>query len=150
MQVIMLTLFKSMVRSILEYCCAVWDPSKVGDIQALEAVHRHFTKRVAGCSDLDYWERLKKLKMLSLQRWRERYRIIHVWKILNNADPNDIGMEFSEHIRHGTKARVPNFNAKAQMSFSTLYENSFGVKAPRLSNLLPSHVNQHETLTGFK
>ena len=59
-------------------------------------------------------------------------------------------MEFSEHIRHGTKARVPNFNAKAQMSFSTLYENSFGVKAARLWNLLPSHVNQQETLTGFK
>ena len=147
---LMLTLFKSMVRSILEYCCAVWDPNKVGDIQSLEAVQRHFTKRVAGCSDLDYWERLKKLKMLSLQRRRERYRIIHVWKILNKAAPNDIGMEFSEHIRHGTKARVPNFNAKAQMSFSTLYENSFGVKAARLWNLLPSHVNQQETLTGFK
>ena len=147
---LMLTLFKSMVRSILEYCCAVWDPSKIGDIQALEAVQRHFTKRVAGCSDMDYWERLKKLKMLSLQRRRERYRIIHVWKILNKAAPNDIGMEFCQHIRQGTKARVPNFNAKAQMSFSTLYENSFGVKAARLWNLLPSHVNQQETLTGFK
>lgn len=68
----------------------------------------------------------------------------------SHSSRHDIGMEFSEHIRHGTKARVPNFNAKAQTSFSTLYENSFGVKADRLGNLLPRHVNQQETLTGFK
>ena len=146
----MLTLFKSMVRSILEYCCAVWDPHRIGDIQTLESVQRHFTRRIAGCSNLDYWDRLKKLKLLSLQRRRERYRIIHVWKILNNAAPNDIGMEFYQQSRNGTKARVPNFNAKAQASYSTLYDHSFGVKAARLWNLLPRHVNNQETLTGFK
>ena len=32
---IMMTLFKTMVRSKLEYCSPVWDPSKIGDIQAL-------------------------------------------------------------------------------------------------------------------
>ena len=134
----------------IEYCCAVWDPHKIGDIKNIESVQRHFTRRVAGCSNLDYWERLKKLKLLSLQRRRERYRIIHVWKILNNAAPNDIGMEFYKQSRHGIKAKVPNFNAKAQTSYSTLYDHSFGVKAARLWNLLPSHVNNQETLDGFK
>ena len=36
------------------------------------------------------------------------------------------------------------------MSYSTHYENSFGVKAARLWNLLPRHINEQETLDGLK
>ena len=35
---VMLTLYKSMVRSRLEYCCPVWNPVKISDIQKLENV----------------------------------------------------------------------------------------------------------------
>ena len=31
----MLALYKSLVRSIMEYCCPLWSPSKVGEIRAL-------------------------------------------------------------------------------------------------------------------
>jgi hypothetical protein len=34
----MLTLYKSLVRSLLEYCCPLWNPKKVTDIQLLESV----------------------------------------------------------------------------------------------------------------
>ena len=34
-QVVMLTLYKSMVRPKLEYCCPVWNPAKVTEIQKL-------------------------------------------------------------------------------------------------------------------
>ena len=148
--VIMTTLFKTMVRSKLEYCSPVWDPHKVGDIQTLENVQRHFTKRINSCKDLNYWDRLKKLKMLSLQRRRERFKIIHVWKLLNNCAPNDINMQFYLHDRLGTRVQIPKFNAKAQKSCSSQYDNSFGIKAARLWNLLPKHVNQQETLDRFK
>ena len=79
---LMLTLFKSMVRSKLEYCCPVWNPSKVWDIHAIENIQRQFTRKISSCKDIGYWERLKKLDLLSLQRRRERYMIIHVWKML--------------------------------------------------------------------
>ena len=36
---VMLTLYKSMVRSRLEYCCPVWNPVKISDIQKIENVH---------------------------------------------------------------------------------------------------------------
>ena len=29
------TLYKSLIRSHLEYCCPLWDPSKIGDIQEI-------------------------------------------------------------------------------------------------------------------
>ena len=77
-QTVMLTLYKSLIRSKLEYCCPVWSPTNVGDIQKLENVQRFFTRKIAGCKELQYWDRIKKLNILSLQRRRERFWIIHV------------------------------------------------------------------------
>ena len=147
---VMMTLFKSMVRSKLEYCCPVWNPSKVQDIQALENVQRNFTRRVSGCQNLDYWARLKRLNILSLQRRRERYCIIHVWKILNDLAPNDIGLQFNHHIRLGTKVVIPQMNNKVQVSVRTDYDNSFKIKAGKLWNLLPSTINTITSLDLFK
>ena len=109
----MLTLFKTMVRSRLEYCCPVWNPSKITDIEAIENVQRNYTRRILGCQQLDYWDRLKKLDLLSLQRLRERYILIHTWKMANDLAPNDINMVFKENARHGIKAIVPPLNNKS-------------------------------------
>ena len=133
----MLTLYKSLVRSKVEYCCPLWNPTKIKDIQTLENVQKEFTKRITGLRDQDYWERLKTLNLLSLQRRRERYSIIQVWKIRNGKAPNSVGMEFYDSARLGIRVRIPTHNYKAQKSISTAYEDSFGVKAARLWNILP-------------
>ena len=91
---VMLTLLKSMVRPQTEYCCPVWSPTKITEIQAIESVQRHFTRRITGCKGMNYWERLVKLHIISLQRRRERYMIIHVWKMYHGCAPNDISMIF--------------------------------------------------------
>jgi len=39
-KVTMLTLYKSMVRCRLEYCCPLWNPSDVASIQAIESVQQ--------------------------------------------------------------------------------------------------------------
>ena len=41
----MMTLFKSLIRSKLEYCCPLWNPAKIGDIQLIENVQKHGTTR---------------------------------------------------------------------------------------------------------
>ena len=149
----MLTLYNSLVRSKLEYCCPLWNPSAVADIQKLENVQRVFTSRVAGCKDLAYWERLKALKIQSLQRRRERYVIIHTWKILNNLTNNDIGLSFTDtenSSRTGVTATVPHFPRNVPTRVVSLYEQSFAVKAPKLWNCLPKHVKGASTLAAFK
>ena len=87
---------------------------------------------------------------MSLQRRRERYCIIHTWKILNDLAPNDISLNFNRHDRHGIKITLPPINHKTQASVRTDYENSFKIKAARLWNLLPQGVNSITTLDAFK
>ena len=137
----MMTLFKSLVRSKLEYCYPLWDPAKICEIQLIENVQKQFTKRISGMSDFDYWDRLKKLNLMSLQRRRERYSIIHLWKMQNDKAPNNIGLEFYTSLRLGIRIAIPKFNHVAQTSYSTAYDNSFGIKAARLWNLLTKSFN---------
>ena len=101
---VMLNLYKSMVRSLLEYCSPLWSPTKITDIQELESVQRTFTSRIAGCHDLDYWKRLKKISLMSIQRRRERFTIMHTCKILHGVTSNDVKVNFQPKSRTGIKA----------------------------------------------
>ena len=71
----------------------------------------------------------------------------HVWKILNNHPPNDVGIEFKVHQRHGIKAEIPPVNKRSQLSVRTDFDNTFRVKAAQLFNVLPLDVTTSPTCT---
>ena len=146
----MLTLLKSIIRPQVEYCCPLWSPVKKGDIAAIEEAQRHFTRRIQSCSGLTYWERLEHLKLLSLQRRRERYMIIHTWKVLHEVVPNSTGFQFTHNPRLGIRAVVPRYNYLAQKSISGPYDSSFGVRGAQLWNSLPRVVRESISLPELK
>ena len=96
------------------------------------------------------WDRLKKLHLMSLQRRRERYCIIHAWKILNDLAPNDIGLSFQQNMRLGIKAEIPAINRKSQMSVRADYDRTFRIRAAQLFNLLPASLRSITKLDCFK
>ena len=100
--------------------------------------------------ELSYWDRLKKLKIHSMQRRRERYSIIMMWKMAHGHAPNSIGITFYTHVRLGKRAVVPTSPSTTQSSVATKYHNSFAGRATRLWNTLPSSVNSVDDLTLFK
>ena len=146
----MTTLYKSLVRSLLEYCCPLWDPVKVTEIQLLEGVQRTFTSRIGNMENLNYWERLSSLKLMSLQRRRERYIILMMWKILHNVVPNCCDIQFTETSRYGTRAIIPSLSRLSSLSNQTLYDNSFAVRGPKLWNTLPESVKAAVSFDSFK
>ncbi len=149
-QQIMLTLYKSMVRSLVEYCCPLWNPGTISDIQELESVQKAFTSRIAGMQEVHYWDRLKQLSLMSLQRRRERYIILHMWKLLNNTTSNDLQVQFVSRPRLGNLAKIPTVNRSSTAANSSLYDASFAVMGPKLWNAIPYHLNVITELNSFK
>ena len=148
---VMITLYKSMIRSLLEYCCPLWNPSKIADIQELEGVQRTFTSRIAGCYELNYWERLKKLSLMSLQRRRERYIILHMWKLLHGVSSNDLRVQFTKRSsRSGIQANIPSICKGASAAQQSAYDASFAVMGPKLWNSIPFHINEEDGFDTFK
>ena len=146
----MLTLYKSMVRSLLEYCSPLWNPSKISDIQELESVQKVFLSRVCGTEGLNYWECLSHLSLMSLQRRRERYIILHMWKILYGQTTNDIAIKFNLRPRLGYQAIIPQISRGSKTVNQTIRDSSFSVMGPRLWNCIPHQFTTICDLVLFK
>ena len=48
-------------------------------------VQRSFIRKIDGMGHLDYWTQLKRLKLYSLERRRERYIVIYIYGVSLNA-----------------------------------------------------------------
>ena len=141
----MLTLWKSLVRSNIDYCCQLWNPSKAGDVQAIEQLQRSFIRKISGMQGRSYWEQLSKLSLYSLERRRERYIIMYVWRILENLtpnfnDPNAGGIRAYWNDRRGRLCDVPAVRGQAPAAFRRIRYSSFGIIGPRLFNMLPKEL----------
>ena len=146
----MITLFNSLVRSKLEYCCQLWNPEKTKHIDAIERIFRGFSRKIDNMAQFDYWTRLKKLNLMSLQRRRERSIIILVWKIKNNLAPNDINLDFKTNIRNNKIDAVVKPMAKCLGKTRTSFENSFIIKSAKIWNRLPFPLREISNLNLFK
>ena len=108
------------------------------DILALEKTQRFYTKHIEGLMDLSYKDRLAVLNIYSLERRRERYLIIYIWKILENIVPN-----FSDPIGHYISERRGRYCITSHIELGrlgSLQFNSFRFKASRLFNYLPKFI----------
>jgi len=77
-------LYKSMVRSHLDYCCPVWSPYRKGDIpvEALEKVQKRATKMIPALKNLPDKDRLKACNMSTLHYRRVRGDIIETYRYI--------------------------------------------------------------------
>ena len=148
---LMLTTWKSLVLPILDYCSQLWCPQKRGEIQQIEEIQKSFTRKIPLPGRENYWNRLRSLHMYSLERRRERYRIIYVWKILENIVPN-LTVERNEiktttSLRSGRQCVIPTISKSATTRISSLREGSLCVNGAQLFNALPKHIRN---LTGVE
>ena len=85
---LMLTLWKSLVIPHHDYCSQLWSPSTRHLMVKLETLQKSFLDRILSLNHLNYWEKLKALKLYSLERRRERHWILYTWYILEQLVPN--------------------------------------------------------------
>ena len=135
---IMLTLLKSLVLPIIDYCSIVWSPHTQQDIASIESVQRNYTSKLEGMAELNYYNRLKRLKLYSSERRRDRYHILYIFKVIHGKVPNP-GISFKWSPRRGKVLTYPSVRSQSSKA-ATLLHHSFTRRAPRIFNSLPQSL----------
>ena len=80
------------------------------------------------------------MNLYSLQRRRERYIIIYIWKILEGQVPNPNNHIVQIASGHRGRRCIRHNLPKTKASLQTLLDHSFIHNGPKLFNCLPSRV----------
>ena len=51
------SMYRTLVRSNLEYCSSVWSPSTISDTKAIESIQRAATRYIFSYSEINYEQR---------------------------------------------------------------------------------------------
>ena len=135
-KLVMLTIWKSLIQSKLDYTSQLWSPSDQTSIGKLESVARNFTSMIHGLEGMDYWERLESLHLFSQERRRERYRIIFLWKVAQGL-VKGYNATFSTSPRRGRVMVVSPLINRGPASLRKAKESSLQVRGAQLFNILP-------------
>ena len=148
---IMMTIWRTLIQTKLDYCSQLWSPSDQASILKIENVARHFTSQVAGLEGQDYWERLSSLRMYSQERRRERYQIIFVWKVLQ-GHVQGYTLTCSDHPRRGRYVNISPYKRTSPSAVRNAREATLSVRGAGLFNLLPRALRdtQSGTVDQFK
>ena len=119
-----------MVNGPITYV-AMWG----GQLEKIENLAKSFTSKIPAIKHLDYWGRLKDLKMNSQHRRLERYKIIYTWKILENLVPNCGIKEVKSEVK-GRQCLIPKLKTRMRRQ----REASFQVSGPALFNKMPKWI----------
>ena len=91
---ILLNLYKSFIRPIVEYSTMIWGPYYVLDQQLIERIQRQATKLIHGLHDQLYVDRLARLHLPSLQYRHLRGDLILLYRMYHN----NLGINFTDYF----------------------------------------------------
>src|SRR6266516_2239392 len=111
----MLILYKTLVRSILDYCIPVWRPNAIKDIMILEKVQKRFTEMIDGYKGKSYKQRLSKLGITSLADRHYRADMIQVFKVLNDGSKIFPDKFLEMNVRPGRKNSLKLFKRRSNL-----------------------------------
>jgi hypothetical protein len=94
-------------------------------------------RKITEVQHMDYWQRLKHLKMLSQERRMELYRVLYIWKILEGLVLN-CGLEQTHSERRGREVSIQEL--KGSQRIKSLRENTLQVNGARTFKSLPKSL----------
>ena len=141
-------LYKSLVRSHLEYALNVWFPYRKGLINEIESIQRRATKLIPNLKKLTYVERLKHLKLPTLVYRRFRGDMIETFKILTNKYNKSVTPKLD--LIDTNRTRGNKLKLKFEGANHDFRKYSFSVRVPKIWNSLNNTVVSSKDTKSFK
>ena len=147
----MLSLYKTIVRPIVEYSNVIWGPHFALDQQSIEKIQRRATKLISTLHHVPYTDRLALLRLPSLQyrRWRGDYMIL-MYRIIQEL----IGIDQSI-FSFRSRDTFPTTRGHQYKIFKhpvhyNVRANFFTCRIANIWNDLPSEIIEAPSLNYFK
>jgi hypothetical protein len=148
---VFLRLYKQYVRSHLEFSSSVWSPWAVADIAVLENVQKKAVGMISGLRANDYDGKLEELGLWTLEKRREMFDMIQVYKIAHGIGEIETSLEFCrENGSRVTRNRVEPLNLVKQRSNLEVKRNFFCDRVVDKWNAIPSEVKNSTSVARFK
>ena len=146
---VLVPLFKSLIRPILEYDNTVWDSSYRSQIDLIETVQRSYTKHILETKKFSYEERLEKLRLPSLEFRRFRGDLIQTYKIAHKLyDRASVSSLFN--FNADSRLRGHKYKIVKNSTNKKLYQHFFTNRIVNEWNKLPEDIADAKTLNEFK
>lgn len=146
------TLYKSLIRSTLEYADVVWDGCSKSDSDLLESLQFEAARIVTGAMKGTHRENLLcETAWVTLKNRRKDHKLIMMYKLLNNTAPTYL-LELcptSNNSRTNYNLRT-SCNLSIPPSRTERHKNSFLPSAIKLWNLLSPEVRNCQNVAVFK
>lgn len=149
-RIVVLRVYKTLIRPILEYASSVWSPSRIGLMNKLERVQRKVTKLIYG--DVSYSNRLAMLKLPSL-RWRRNYLdMLRVYSIVHGDESlrRDLITFSTEVSASGAILRRHRYNIYKPTVHTDIYKHHFVNRVVDQWNSLPEALLDLPQFSLFK
>ena len=150
---VFLNLYKQRVRPLLEFSTAAWNPWLKCDIDLLEKVQMKAVRAISSLKAKTYPEKLKEIKLMSLETRRTRYDLIQVYKFLNKVDNVNPDIWFKTVGENPARVtRLSNYVLNLVKSRSRLDVRSqfFSQRVVDKWNSLPTDVKTKPSINSFK
>ena len=147
-KMVILRLYKSLVRPHLEYCIQAWRPHLKKDIEVLERVQRRATRMMEEGKGKHYDERLKLAGLTTLETRRVRADMLEVYKILRGHEGLDEIKFFNRRQQKITRGH--SMTLYKERFNRDILKFSFGNRVIEEWNRLPEEVVSAEGINSFK
>ncbi len=141
-------MYKTFVRSKLEYASSTWNPTMLRNIDTLESVQRRFTKRLYGMGSLSYTERLIALNLEPLELRRLKADLILVYKIIHRL----VSLNFDDFFKYARSAvtRGHAFKLEIPLCATNYGKFFFSYRVVSAWNSLSAATVTSRTISTFK
>ena len=141
-------LYKTLVRSHLEYANCVWSPYRQMDIDKIEKVQMRATRMVQQLKNLSYEARLRRLNLPTLKYRRLRGDMIQVYNIVSGKHTTNPTVDLNLSNVSNTRGNM--YKLQLTHVHYNLRKHFFSNRIVAVWNSLPNIIVNAESTNKFK